>query len=180
MPSSASQHALVPTDTGHSFYFVIIVSLLNCVDKTKSHTSCSFCSTVVYHHHMAPQPKSGPGLPCWGFVTITFLQGWIVSPAPNPQPGGPGLRIYDPWRQGDPAIPQDWVPILVAFYDMHGLQCDYSLIPATTQKLLCISNTIKKLHVSLLNCDLFVCSRAHDTHSSSLDSETHCNGLPVC
>jgi hypothetical protein len=38
---------------------------------------------------MAPQPNSGPGLPLWGFVTITFLQGWIVSPAPNPQPGGP-------------------------------------------------------------------------------------------
>jgi hypothetical protein len=40
-----------------------------------------------------------------GFVTVTFVQGWIVSPAPNPQPGGPGLRIYDPRRQGDPAIP---------------------------------------------------------------------------
>jgi hypothetical protein len=45
---------------------------------------------------MVLQPKSGPGLPFWGFITITFLQGWIVSPAPNPQPGGPGLRIYDP------------------------------------------------------------------------------------
>jgi hypothetical protein len=49
---------------------------------------------------MALQPNSGPGLPLWGFVTITFLQDWIVSPAPNPQPGGPGLRIYDPRRQG--------------------------------------------------------------------------------
>jgi hypothetical protein len=43
--------------------------------------------------------------PLWGFVTVTFLRGWIVSPAPNPQPGGPGLRIYDPRRQGGPAIP---------------------------------------------------------------------------
>jgi hypothetical protein len=41
----------------------------------------------------------------WGFVTITFLQGWIVSPAPNPQPGGLGLRIYDPRRQGGSALP---------------------------------------------------------------------------
>jgi hypothetical protein len=49
---------------------------------------------------MVLQPKSGHGLPFWGFV-----QGWIVSPAPNPQPGGPGLRIYDPRRQGGPAIP---------------------------------------------------------------------------
>jgi hypothetical protein len=48
---------------------------------------------------MALQPNSGPGLPCWGFVTITFPQGWIVSPAPNPQPGGPGLRIYEPRRR---------------------------------------------------------------------------------
>jgi hypothetical protein len=31
---------------------------------------------------MALQPKSGPGLPFWGFLT-TFLRGWIVSPAPN-------------------------------------------------------------------------------------------------
>jgi hypothetical protein len=43
--------------------------------------------------------------PVWGFVTITFLRGWIVSPATNPQLGGPGLRIYDPRRQGVPAIP---------------------------------------------------------------------------
>jgi hypothetical protein len=54
---------------------------------------------------MALQPNSGPGLRFWGFVTITFLRGWIVSPAPNPQPGGPGLRIYDSRRQGGLAIP---------------------------------------------------------------------------
>jgi hypothetical protein len=49
---------------------------------------------------MALQPKTGPDVPFWGFVTINFLQGWIVSPAPNPQPGGPGLRIYDPQALG--------------------------------------------------------------------------------
>jgi hypothetical protein len=54
---------------------------------------------------MALQPNSGPGFPLWGFLTITILRGWIVSPAPNPQPGGPGLCIYDPRRQGGPAIP---------------------------------------------------------------------------
>jgi hypothetical protein len=32
---------------------------------------------------MALQPNTGPDLPFWGFITITFLQGWIVSPAPN-------------------------------------------------------------------------------------------------
>jgi hypothetical protein len=40
-----------------------------------------------------------------GFVILIFLQGWIVSPAPNPRPGGPGLCIYDPRRQDGPAIP---------------------------------------------------------------------------
>jgi hypothetical protein len=47
-------------------------------------------SNYYYHHHHMPlQPKAGPGLPFWGLVVITFLRGWIVSPAPNPQPGGP-------------------------------------------------------------------------------------------
>jgi hypothetical protein len=32
---------------------------------------------------MALQPNSGPALPFRGFVTKTFLQGLIVSPAPN-------------------------------------------------------------------------------------------------
>jgi hypothetical protein len=82
---------------------------------------------------MALQPKSGPCLPFWGFVTIKFLRGLTVSPAPNPQPGGPGLGIYDPRRQGDPAVPRHWVPILVAFYDMHGLQWNYFVILATTR-----------------------------------------------
>jgi hypothetical protein len=43
--------------------------------------------------------------PLWGFLAITFLRGWIASPAPNLQPGGPGLRIYNHRGQGGPAIP---------------------------------------------------------------------------
>jgi hypothetical protein len=66
-------------------------------DTYKFNSSSSYGSTAQY---------GGPGPPFWGFVTITFLRGWIVSPGPNPQPGTPGLRIYDPWRQGGPAIPQ--------------------------------------------------------------------------
>jgi hypothetical protein len=31
--------------------------------------------------------------------------------------------------------PRHWVPILVDFYNMRGLQWDYSLIPATTQDI---------------------------------------------
>jgi hypothetical protein len=59
-----------------------------------------------HHHHMALQPKSGPGLPFFGFLNNNLFTGWTISPALNPQPGGPGLRIYDPRRQGGPAIPQ--------------------------------------------------------------------------
>jgi hypothetical protein len=47
----------------------------------------------------------GPWPPLLGFRNNNRLRGWIVSPAPNPQPGGPGLRIYDPRRQSGPAIP---------------------------------------------------------------------------
>jgi hypothetical protein len=40
-----------------------------------------------------------------GFLTVDFLLGGVVSPTPNPQPGGPGLHIYIPWRLGGPVIP---------------------------------------------------------------------------
>jgi hypothetical protein len=36
---------------------------------------------------------------------FSFLQGRVVSPTPNPQPGGPGLCTYIPQRQGGPVIP---------------------------------------------------------------------------
>jgi hypothetical protein len=60
-----------------------------------------------HHHHMTLQPKSAPGLPFSGFVTITFLQGWIVSPAPNPQPGRPALCIFDPEDRVAQLYPQE-------------------------------------------------------------------------
>jgi hypothetical protein len=39
------------------------------------------------------------------FRNSSFLWCGVVSPTPNPQPGGPDLRIYHPRRQGGPAIP---------------------------------------------------------------------------
>jgi hypothetical protein len=87
----------------------------------------------------ALQPKSGPGLPFLGFLNNNLLRGWIVSPAPNPNLedqvsvfmtlGDSVAQLYTPWH---------WVPILVTFYDMHGLQWDYSLIPATMRKYIYI------------------------------------------
>jgi hypothetical protein len=88
-----------------------------------------FYGIMYRHHHMALQPNSGPGLPLWGFVTTTSLRGWIVSPTPNPQPGGPGLRIYDPRRQGGPAIPPGTgSPLLHAWVTVGLFIMSYRLI----------------------------------------------------
>jgi hypothetical protein len=54
---------------------------------------------------MALQPIEGLGLLYWGSVTAYFYGVGLLAPTPNPQPGGLGLRIYDPRRQGGPAIP---------------------------------------------------------------------------
>jgi hypothetical protein len=63
-----------------------------------------------------------------------FYRAEAVDPKPNPQLGGPGLRICDPRRQGDPAIPQALGTILVAFYNTHELRWDYSYPPVTTRR----------------------------------------------
>jgi hypothetical protein len=56
---------------------------------------------------LAPQPSLGLGLLHkirLNFVEasqqFSFLQGRVVSPTPNPHPGGPGLCIYIPQKQG--------------------------------------------------------------------------------
>jgi hypothetical protein len=56
---------------------------------------------------LAPQPSLGHGLLHkiqLNFLEATqyfsFLQGRVVSPTPNPYPGGPDLCIYIPQRQG--------------------------------------------------------------------------------
>jgi hypothetical protein len=56
---------------------------------------------------LAPQPSLGLGLRLkiqLNFLEasqqFSFLQGRVVSPTPNPHPGGPGLCIYIPQGQG--------------------------------------------------------------------------------
>jgi hypothetical protein len=56
---------------------------------------------------LAPQPivRLGLLLKIWlNFLEasqkFSFLQGRVFSPTPNPHPGGPGLCIYIPQRQG--------------------------------------------------------------------------------
>jgi hypothetical protein len=45
-------------------------------------------------------PPQNPAELLGGFSTIFFFQGRVVSPTPNPNPGGPGLCIYILQRQG--------------------------------------------------------------------------------
>jgi hypothetical protein len=70
-------------------------------------------------------PPQNPSEFLGGFSTILFSQGRVVSPTPNPLPGGPGLYLYPPEA--------GWLPILVASYDTHGLRWDYSYSPVTTR-----------------------------------------------
>jgi hypothetical protein len=56
---------------------------------------------------LAPQPSLGLGVLhkirlnfLEASQQFSFLQGRVVSPVPNPHPGGPGLCIYIPQRQG--------------------------------------------------------------------------------
>jgi hypothetical protein len=57
-----------------------------------------------------------------GFLTFSFFWGGVVSPIPNPQPGGPGLQIYIPQRQGGPAIRLDtgYLGIDISCTQLHG------------------------------------------------------------
>jgi len=56
---------------------------------------------------LAPQPSLDVGLLhkirlnfLEASQQFSFLQGIVVNPTPNPHPGGPGLCIYIPQRQG--------------------------------------------------------------------------------
>jgi hypothetical protein len=62
-----------------------------------------------------------------------FIETGLLALCSNPQPGGPGLHI--PWRLVAQLYPQaEWLPILVASYDTHGLRWDYSYSPVTTRE----------------------------------------------
>jgi hypothetical protein len=65
------------------------------------------CYPDVLLLSLAPQPSLGLGLLLriqLNFLEasqqFSFVQGRVISPTPNPHPGGPGLCIYIPQRQG--------------------------------------------------------------------------------
>jgi hypothetical protein len=83
---------------------------------------------------MALQPKSGPALPFWGFVTITFLRAGLLVQRPTPNLEDQ-VSVF--MSRGDRVAQLYPQALGVAFYDMCGLQWDYSLIPTTTRKVSC-------------------------------------------
>jgi hypothetical protein len=88
---------------------------------------------------LAPQPSLGLGLllKIWlNFLEasqqFSFLQGRVVSPTPNPHPGGPGLCIYIFQRQGgyryqNPAIGHDPEQVALISHLYSVSPCDPSL-----------------------------------------------------
>jgi hypothetical protein len=65
------------------FKEIIAVTSLQIVKIAGTYNYLSLSFKGLKHNHMALEPKLGPGLPFCVFVTMTFLQGWIISPAPN-------------------------------------------------------------------------------------------------
>jgi hypothetical protein len=55
--------------------------------------------------NIGPQQFSHPSS-CWGFYKLNFFtETGLLALCFNPQPGGPGLHIYIPWKLGGPVIP---------------------------------------------------------------------------
>jgi hypothetical protein len=67
-------------------------------------------------------PPQNPAEFLGGFSTIFFFTGWGRNPhAQPPSPRTRPLYLYPPEA--------GWLPILVAYYDTHALQWDYSYFP---------------------------------------------------
>jgi hypothetical protein len=82
---------------GTSWPFIKNATNLDATSPNRFHPSI--------HPSNGPTAHIGPWPPLLRFHNRSFLWCRVVSPTPNPQPGGPGLRIYDPRRQSGPAIP---------------------------------------------------------------------------
>jgi hypothetical protein len=88
-------------------------------------SSSSYASTAQFE----------PCPPLLGFLNNNIFGGGagllVQRPTPNLEDK---VSVFMTPETGWPSYtPKHWVPILVAFYGMHGLEWDYSLIPATTR-----------------------------------------------
>jgi hypothetical protein len=79
----------------------------------------------------------GPWPPPLGFRNINlFNRAGLLVQRPTPNLENHASIFMTPVTGWPSCTLRHWVPILVAFYDMNGLQWDYYLIPATTRKVL--------------------------------------------
>jgi hypothetical protein len=113
-----SQSSGVSSETLRNITAHNVATLLNKVILMLHQSSSSHGCTAQF----------GPWPPLMGFRNAGLL---VQRPTPNLEDQvsvfiTPGDRVSQLYLR-------HWVPILVAFYDMHGLQWDYSLIPATTR-----------------------------------------------
>jgi hypothetical protein len=71
-----------------------------------SEVSLTIKQDLYYHHHhrMALQPNLGPGFPFLGFRNNNLFTGLDCWSRAQPSTGGPGIRIYDPRRQGGRSV----------------------------------------------------------------------------
>ena len=81
----------------------------------------AFASIMDHLQTLGPRPHF--------WFPNSFLRGGVINPTPNPQPGGPGPIFITPGTVWPSCTLRHRVPILVAFYNMHGLQRSYYLIP---------------------------------------------------
>jgi hypothetical protein len=75
--------------------------------------------------------------PHFWFPNRQFFTGWGSQPHAQPPTWRTGPIFITPGTGWPSYAPRHWVPILVAFKDMHRLQWDYSLILATTWDVYC-------------------------------------------
>ena len=71
--------------------------------------------------------------PYFWFPNRQFSMGWGCQPYAQPPTWRTRSHIYNLWDWVAQLYLRHWIPILVTFYDMHGLQWDYSLIPVATR-----------------------------------------------
>ena len=98
-------------------------------------TDLYFTPNFISSSSLALQPNAGlrlhngplPNFPkLFWFPKSHFFMGWGC------QPHAQSSNLEDPGTECPSYTPRHWVRILVAFYNMHGLQREYSLIPVTT------------------------------------------------
>jgi hypothetical protein len=82
---------------------------------------------------MALQPNSGPGLPLWGFVTITFYSAGLLVQRPTPNLEDQASIFMTPGDRVAQLYPQALGTHFSRLLRHAWFTVGYSLIPATTR-----------------------------------------------